>query len=317
MGGFFVSFRMGFFGLGKTKESFFGKIVHAIAGKSTIDEEVLDALETALVTSDVGVETTLEIIKRLEQRVAKDKYTGTEQLLSLLQEEMLALLAPAESRAASALGFELPHKPHIVLVVGVNGVGKTTSIGKLSAQYALQGKKVYVGAADTFRAAAVDQLALWCERTGARLIDHGMGADPAAVAFAAVDAAVKDQADVVLVDTAGRLHNKVNLMNELAKIKRAVEKVVQGAPHEVLLVLDASTGQNALEQAQQFTAVTQVTGLILTKLDGTARGGVALSIAHKMNIPVRFAGTGEKAGDLEVFSPSGFVKALFSQAQLS
>ena len=302
---------MGFFGLDKTKASFFGKLVHAVAGKTTVDDEVLDAVETALVTSDVGIETTLELVKRLEARVARDKYLGTDQLLQFLEEETEGLLLEASKKHQGNPGFDLPNRPHVLLVVGVNGVGKTTSIGKLAARWKADGKKVLVGAADTFRAAAVDQLVRWCERSGVECVNLGMNADPAAVAFTTVQRAVEQQADVVLVDTAGRLHNKVNLMNELAKIKRAVEKALPGAPHEVLLVLDASTGQNALEQAKQFAAVTDVTGLILTKLDGTARGGVALALAHQMSMPVRFSGTGERAEDLQVFEPRSFVRSLF------
>jgi fused signal recognition particle receptor len=302
---------MGLFGLDKTKAGIFGKLVHAVAGKSTVDEEVLDAVETALVTSDVGIATTLEIVKRLEARVARDKYLGSDQLIRLLEEETLGLLAEASSGQKGVMGFELPNRPHVILVVGVNGVGKTTSIGKLASRWKKEGKHVLVGAADTFRAAAVDQLVRWCERAGVPCVHKGMDADPAAVAFETVQRAVAEQADVVLVDTAGRLHNKVNLMNELSKIKRAVEKALPGAPHEVLLVLDASTGQNALEQAKQFSAATEVNGLILTKLDGRARGGVALALAHQMAMPVRFSGTGEKAEDLEVFDAQQFVRVLF------
>ncbi len=302
---------MGLFGLDKTKAGIFSKLVHAVAGKSTVDEEVLDAVETALVTSDVGIATTLEIVKRLEDRVARDKYLGTDQLIRLLEEETLGLLAEASGDQKGVTGFDLPHRPHVILVVGVNGVGKTTSIGKLASRWKKDGKHVLVGAADTFRAAAVDQLVRWCERAGVTCVNKGMDADPAAVAFETVQRAVAEQADVVLVDTAGRLHNKVNLMNELSKIKRAVEKALPGAPHEVLLVLDASTGQNALEQAKQFSAATDVDGLILTKLDGSARGGVALALAHQMAMPVRFSGTGEKAEDLEVFDAQQFVRVLF------
>jgi len=302
---------MGLFGLDKTKAGIFSKLVHAVAGKSTVDEEVLDAVETALVTSDVGIATTLEIVKRLEDRVARDKYLGTDQLIRLLEEETLGLLAEASGDQKGVTGFDLPHRPHVILVVGVNGVGKTTSIGKLASRWKKDGKRVLVGAADTFRAAAVDQLVRWCERAGVTCVNKGMDADPAAVAFETVQRAVAEQADVVLVDTAGRLHNKVNLMNELSKIKRAVEKALPGAPHEVLLVLDASTGQNALEQAKQFSAATDVDGLILTKLDGSARGGVALALAHQMAMPVRFSGTGEKAEDLEVFDAQQFVRVLF------
>jgi fused signal recognition particle receptor len=302
---------MGLFGLDKTKAGIFGKLVHAVAGKSTVDEEVLDSVETALVTSDVGIATTLEIVKRLEARVARDKYLGTDQLIRLLEEETLGLLAEASGDQKGVQGFDLPNRPHVILVVGVNGVGKTTSIGKLASRWKKDGKHVLVGAADTFRAAAVDQLVRWCERAGVPCVNKGMDADPAAVAFETVQRAVAEQADVVLVDTTGRLHNKVNLMNELSKIKRAVEKALPGAPHEVLLVLDASTGQNALEQAKQFSAATEVNGLILTKLDGSARGGVALALAHQMAMPVRFSGTGEKAEDLEVFDAQQFVRVLF------
>jgi fused signal recognition particle receptor len=253
----------------------------------------------------------LELVKRLEARVARDKYLGTDQLLQFLEEETEGLLLEASKKHQGNPGFSLPNRPHVLLVVGVNGVGKTTSIGKLAARWKADGKKVLVGAADTFRAAAVDQLVRWCERSGVECVNLGMNADPAAVAFTTVQRAVEQQADVVLVDTAGRLHNKVNLMNELAKIKRAVEKALPGAPHEVLLVLDASTGQNALEQAKQFASVTDVSGLILTKLDGTARGGVALALAHQMSMPVRFSGTGERAEDLQVFEPRSFVRSLF------
>jgi fused signal recognition particle receptor len=254
----------------------------------------------------------LEIVKRLEARVARDKYLGTDQLIRLLEEETLGLLAEASGDQKGVQGFDLPNRPHVILVVGVNGVGKTTSIGKLASRWKKDGKHVLVGAADTFRAAAVDQLVRWCERAGVPCVNKGMDADPAAVAFETVQRAVAEQADVVLVDTAGRLHNKVNLMNELSKIKRAVEKALPGAPHEVLLVLDASTGQNALEQAKQFSAATEVNGLILTKLDGSARGGVALALAHQMAMPVRFSGTGEKAEDLEVFDAQQFVRVLFA-----
>lgn len=302
---------MGLFGLDKTKAGIFGKLVHAVAGKSTVDEDVLDAVETALVTSDVGIATTLEIVQRLEARVARDKYLGSDQLIRLLEEETLGLLAEASGHQKGLKGFELPNRPHVILVVGVNGVGKTTSIGKLASRWKKEGKHVLVGAADTFRAAAVDQLVTWCDRAGVTCVNKGMDADPAAVAFETVHRAVAEQADVVLVDTAGRLHNKVNLMNELSKIKRAVEKALPGAPHEVLLVLDASTGQNALEQAKQFSAATEVNGLVLTKLDGSARGGVALALAHQMSMPVRFSGTGERAEDLEVFDAERFVRALF------
>ncbi len=300
-------------GLEKTKTSFFSKIAKAIVGKSTVDAEVLDNLEEVLVTSDVGVSTTLKIIERIEARIARDKYLGTAELNGVLKEEVAALLS--EHGSGSASDFELPpnhQEPYVIMVVGVNGVGKTTTIGKLAHQFKQRGKKVVLGAADTFRAAAVDQLAVWSERAGVPLVQQGMNADPAAVAFDTVKSAVAQQADVVIVDTAGRLHNKVNLMNELSKIRRVMQKVLPNAPHEVLLVLDASTGQNAIEQCRQFTAATEVTALALTKLDGTAKGGVVIGISDEFRIPVKYIGVGEQIDDLQVFHKHEFVDSLFN-----
>lgn len=299
-------------GLQKTREGFFSKITKAIAGKSTVDDEVLDQLEDALVSSDVGIDTTVEIINRIEKRVSRDKYINTSELNSILQNEMENLLV-SDTRAHYE-GYELPsgHKPHVILVVGVNGVGKTTSIGKLAHNFKLAGKSVLLGAADTFRAAAVDQLTIWSDRVGVPIVKKEQGADPASVAFDTVQSGVAKGADVILIDTAGRLHNKAHLMDELTKIKRVIQKVIPDAPHEVLLVLDGSTGQNALEQAKHFTAATEVTGLVITKLDGTAKGGVVLAIANKFNIPVKFIGVGEKAEDLLVFDKHEFVDSLFS-----
>jgi len=299
-------------GLQKTKAGFFEKITKAIAGKSTVDEEVLDNIEDALVSADVGVDTTIKIINRIEQRVAKDKYINTSELNSILKQEIQSILidAPEDSSYAN---YDLPagHKPHVILVVGVNGVGKTTTIGKLAHNFALNGKSVLLGAADTFRAAAVDQLAIWSERANVPIVKHAMGADPSAVAFDAVQSGIAKNADVVLIDTDGRLHNKIHLMEELSKIKRSADKIMPGAPHEVLLVLDGSTGQNALEQAKHFTAATDVTALAITKLDGTAKGGVVLAIADQFKIPVKFIGVGEKATDLLVFDKKDFVDTLF------
>jgi len=299
-------------GLEATKTSFFSKISKSIIGKSTIDEEVLDRLEEILVTSDVGVETTLKIIKRIEQRVAKDKYLGTSELNQLLKDEIAALLA--ETNANLAQDFELPEntKPYVIMVVGVNGVGKTTTIGKLAHQFKQKGYSVVLGASDTFRAAAVDQLTIWAKRVDVPIISHGMNADPAAVAYDTVASAVAKHQDVVIIDTAGRLHNKINLMNELSKIKNVMKKVVPDAPHEILLVLDASTGQNAIEQAKQFTAATEVNALALTKLDGTAKGGVVIGISDQFNIPVKYIGVGEKIDDLQVFNREEFVDSLFN-----
>ena len=296
-------------GLQKTKENFFSKVTKAIAGKSTVDEEVLDNLEEALVTADVGIETTVAIIDRIEERVARDKYLNTSELNKILQEEIEDMLVGNTSYDFTS---ELPHKPYVILVVGVNGVGKTTTIGKLAYNFKKAGKSVLLGAADTFRAAAVDQLTIWSERVDVPIVKQAMGSDPAAVAYDTVQSAVARGTDVVLIDTAGRLHNKAHLMDELSKIKRSVQKVIPGAPHEVLLVLDGSTGQNALEQARHFTAATDVTALAITKLDGTAKGGVVLAIANQFKIPVKFIGVGEKMEDLLVFDKHEFVDSLFS-----
>ncbi len=298
-------------GLAKTKESVFGKIARAVAGKSKVDEEVLDNLEEVLITSDVGVDTTLEIIRRIEERVARDKYVNTSELNSILREEIAALLVDNNSEDTD--GFKIPEgrKPYVVMVVGVNGVGKTTTIGKLAYQLKKQGLNVYLGAADTFRAAAVEQLCIWGERVGVPVIKQQMGADPASVAYDTVSSAVAGGADVVLIDTAGRLHNKVNLMNELTKIKNVMRKVVPGAPDEVLLVLDGSTGQNAFEQAKQFTKATEVTSMAITKLDGTAKGGVVIGISQQFKIPVKYIGLGEGMEDLQPFNRAEFVNSLF------
>ncbi len=299
-------------GLQKTREGFLGKISRAIAGKSTVDEEVLDQVEDALVTADIGVETTVKIIDALEARVAKDKYLNTAELNTILKDEIKNLLVSAP-QDSSYNNYELPagHKPHIILVVGVNGVGKTTTIGKLAHNFSLAGKSVLLGAADTFRAAAVDQLTIWSERTNVPIVKKEMGSDPASVAFDTVKSGLVKNADVVLIDTAGRLHNKAHLMDELSKIKKVIQKVIPEAPHEVMLVLDGSTGQNALEQARHFTAATDVTALTITKLDGTAKGGVVLAIANQFKIPVKFIGVGEKAEDLLVFDKDQFVNGLF------
>jgi fused signal recognition particle receptor len=299
-------------GLQKTREGFFGKITKAIAGKSTVDEEVLDEVENALVSADVGIETTVKIIEQLEKRVAKDKYLNTAELNSILKQEIQDLLIPAPQDTAY-IDYELPsgHKPHIILVVGVNGVGKTTTIGKLAYNFSRAGKSVLLGAADTFRAAAVDQLTIWSERTNVPIVKKEMGSDPASVAYDTVISGIARNSDVVIIDTAGRLHNKLHLMEELTKIKRVIQKVIPEAPHEVMLVLDGSTGQNALEQARHFTAATDVTALAITKLDGTAKGGVVLAIADQFKIPVKFIGVGEKAEDLLVFDKQQFVNGLF------
>jgi fused signal recognition particle receptor len=296
-------------GLQKTKENFFSKVSKAIAGKSTVDEEVLDDLEEALVTADVGIETTVAIIDRIEQRVARDKYLNTSELNVILQEEIKEMLVGGESYDFTS---DIPHKPYVILVVGVNGVGKTTTIGKLAYNFKKAGKSVLMGAADTFRAAAVDQLTIWSDRTGVPIVKQAMGSDPAAVAFDSVQSAIARGTEVVLIDTAGRLHNKAHLMDELSKIKRSVQKVIPGAPHEVLLVLDGSTGQNALEQAKHFTAATDVTAIAITKLDGTAKGGVVLAIANQFKIPVKFIGVGEKMEDLLIFDKHEFVDSLFN-----
>jgi len=298
-------------GLTKTKEGFFAKITKAIAGKSKIDDEVLDNLEEALIGADVGVDTTLDIIKRIETRVQQDKYLGTSELNRMHQEEIEALLVDAKDEQYK--NFEIPagKKPYILLVVGVNGVGKTTTIGKLAHNYKKAGYQVLLGAADTFRAAAVDQLTIWSERVGVPIIKQAMGSDPSAVAYDTVKSAIAKGSDIVIIDTAGRLHNKAYLMDELSKIKRVISKIIPDAPHEVMLVLDGSTGQNALEQAKQFTAVTNVNSITITKLDGTAKGGVVLAIAHQFKIPVKFIGVGEKIDDLLVFDKHEFVDSLF------
>ncbi len=303
-------------GLEKTKQGFFDKITKVIAGKSTVDEEVLDDLENALVSADVGVDTTVKIIDGIEKRIAKDKYINTAELNRILKDEIQAVLVDSPSDT-SYKSYELPaHKPHVILVVGVNGAGKTTTIGKLAHNFSLAGKSVLLGAADTFRAAAVDQLNIWSERAKVPIVKHAMGADPSAVAFDAVQSGVARNADVVIIDTAGRLHNKIHLMDELSKIKRSISKVLPGAPHEVLLVLDGSTGQNAIEQAKHFTATTEVTAIAITKLDGTAKGGVVLAIADQFKIPVKFIGVGEKATDLLVFDKKEFVDSLFEGSDI-
>lgn len=299
-------------GLEKSKNSFFSKMSKAVAGKSKVDDEVLDDLEDVLVSSDVGVATTIKIINRIEERVARDKYLGTDELNQILREEIAALMA--ETNSGDAEDIQLPEvKPYVIMVVGVNGVGKTTTIGKLAHQFKNSGKKVVLGAADTFRAAAIDQLQIWADRTGVPIVKQKMGSDPASVAFDTVQSAMKQNADVVLIDTAGRLHNKVNLMNELTKVKRVMQKVIPDAPHEVLLVLDGSTGQNAFEQAKQFTAATEVTSLAVTKLDGTAKGGVVIGISDQFKIPVKYIGVGEGVEDLQVFNKYEFVDSFFKQ----
>ncbi len=298
-------------GLEKSKTSFLGKLGKAVAGKSKVDDEVLDNLEEVLVTSDVGVNTTLKIIERIEERVSKDKYMGTEELNSILREEIAGLLS--ETHVGEDSDFVIPSdkKPYVVMVVGVNGVGKTTTIGKMAHQFKNQGLNVVLGAGDTFRAAAIDQLQVWADRVDIPIVKQKMGSDPASVAFDTLNSAVADNADVVLIDTAGRLHNKVNLMNELAKVKRVMQKVVPDAPHDVLLVLDGSTGQNAFEQAKQFTKATEVTSLAVTKLDGTAKGGVVIGISDQFQIPVKYIGVGEGIEDLQVFNKYEFVDSFF------
>ncbi len=299
-------------GLAKTKESVFTKISRAIVGKTKVDEDVLDNLEEILISADVGVDTTLKIIERIEKRVAVDKYMGTSELNSVLKEEIASLLEENNSNDVS--DFDLPDskEPYVIMVVGVNGVGKTTTIGKLAHQFKQAGKKVVLGAADTFRAAAIDQLQIWADRVQVPLVKQGMGADPASVAYDTLSSAIAQGADVVIIDTAGRLHNKINLMNELSKIKTVMKKVVPDAPHEVLLILDGSTGQNAFEQAKQFTKATEVTALALTKLDGTAKGGVVIGISDQFKIPVKYIGIGEKMDDLQIFNRRAFVDSLFS-----
>lgn len=300
-------------GLEKTKENLFSKIGRAVAGKSKVDDEILDELEEILITSDVGVDTTVKIIERIEERVARDKYMNTDELDRILRDEIAALLS--ENNTQDLKDFQLPEgpKPYVMLVVGVNGVGKTTTIGKLAAQFKNKGKTVILGAADTFRAAAVDQLKLWGERVDVPVVAHGMNTDPSAVAYDAVKEGVEKQADLVIIDTAGRLHTKVNLMNELTKIKRVMQKFIPEAPHEILLVLDGSTGQNAFLQAKEFTKATEVTALAITKLDGTAKGGVVIGISDQFKIPVKYIGVGEKVEDLQVFNKGEFVDSLFSK----
>ena len=300
-------------GLAKTKESVFGKIARAVAGKSKVDDEVLDNLEEVLITSDVGVDTTLEIIRRIEERVARDKYVNTAELNGILRDEIAALLA--NNKTEDTDGFQLPKigRPYVVLVVGVNGVGKTTTIGKLAYQFKKAGNSVYLGAADTFRAAAVDQLCIWGERVGVPVVKQQMGSDPASVAYDTVSSAISNGADIVLIDTAGRLHNKVGLMNELTKIKNVVKKLIPEGPDDVMLVLDGSTGQNAYEQAKQFTKATEVTSLAITKLDGTAKGGVVIGISEQFKIPVKYIGLGEGMEDLQPFNRKEFVNSLFGE----
>lgn len=309
-------------GLAKTKESFFQKLTKSIVGKSTVDDDVLDSLEETLITSDVGVDTTLKVIAKLQDRIRRDKYISTSELNSILKAEIAQLLRHPNPRSVSDNGQEplqfpadfdspLPRQPYVILVVGVNGVGKTTTIAKLAYRYKAAGRKVVLGAADTFRAAAVEQLQLWADRVGVPIVQQGMGADPASVAYDTLQSAIAHHADVVIIDTAGRLHNKVGLMNELSKIRKVMQKLIPDAPHEVLLVLDASTGQNAIEQARQFTEATDVNALALTKLDGTAKGGVIIGISDQFNVPVRYIGLGEKMTDLQLFDPDQFVASLF------
>jgi fused signal recognition particle receptor len=299
-------------GLAKTKESVFKKLTRVVVGKSTVDDDVLDELEEVLITSDVGVDTTLRIIERIESRVAEDKFLGASELNRILKEEIAGLLE--ENNKGDYEAYQLPKSeyPYVIMVVGVNGVGKTTTIGKLAHQFKNSGKKVMLGAADTFRAAAVDQLIIWSERVGVPIVNQGMGADPASVAFETLTKAKEDGADVVIIDTAGRLHNKINLMNELSKIKRVMDRVIPGAPNEVLLILDGSTGQNAIEQAKQFTKATEVNALAITKLDGTAKGGVVIGVSDQFKVPVKYIGIGEGMEDLQVFNREEFVDSLFN-----
>ncbi|WP_038028417.1 signal recognition particle-docking protein FtsY [Thermonema rossianum] len=301
-------------GLEKTKQNFFSRLGRAIVGKSKVDDEVLDELENILIAADVGVETTLKIIRRIEERVQRDKYVNTAELNRILREEIAALLA--ENQTEELNDFELPPRdtPYVMLVVGVNGVGKTTTIGKLAAQFKQKGKKVMLGAADTFRAAAVDQLKMWGERAGVPVVDLGMGKDPASVAYEATKRAIEEKADLLIIDTAGRLHNKTNLMNELGKIKRTIQKLIPDGPHEVLLVLDGSTGQNAVIQAREFTKVTDVNAIAITKLDGTAKGGVVIGISDEFKIPIKYIGVGEKIEDLQIFNRHEFVDSLFKES---
>ena len=302
-------------GVEESRSGLLNKITKAIAGKDTVDDEVLDELEEILITSDVGVRTTIEIIKRIDARVSRDKDVTKDELNTLLRDEIIGLLMENPVERAADFNTQFPESPHVVLIVGVNGVGKTTTIGKLAHQYKMAGKQVLLGAADTFRAAAVDQLKIWSERADVPIIEQGQNADPAAVAFDTVSAAKARGADVCLIDTAGRLHNKKALMEELAKIKRVMGKVIPGAPHEVLLILDASTGQNALQQAKAFTETVDITGLVLTKLDGTAKGGIVLGISHELSVPVKYIGLGEAMGDLQVFDKKSFVSALFGESK--
>lgn len=300
-------------GLSKTKQSVFSKISRVVAGKSKVDDDVLDELEEILISSDVGVETTLKIIERIQTRVAHDKYVGTDELNKILKDEIASLLSENNTKDADSFNSVIDKKPYVIMVVGVNGVGKTTTIGKLAYQFKKAGKKVYLGAADTFRAAAVDQLVIWSERAGVTIVKQQMGSDPASVAYDAVNSANANEADVVIIDTAGRLHNKINLMNELTKIKNVMQKVIPDAPHEILLVLDGSTGQNAFEQAKQFTKATEVNALAITKLDGTAKGGVVIGISDQFKIPVKYIGLGEGMEDLQVFNKKAFVDSLFGE----
>lgn len=299
-------------GLSASKKSFFSKLGTAVAGKSTIDAELLDELEEVLIRSDVGVDTTLKIIDALERRVAKDKYLGTKELSQILKEEITLLLKQHQAGEIHNFDTPLPNQPHVIMVVGVNGVGKTTTIGKLAHHYSRAGKKVILGAADTFRAGAIDQLQIWADRVGVDIVKQQMGSDPASVAFDTLQSAVAQKCDLVIIDTAGRLHNKVNLMNELTKVKKVMDKVIPNAPHEVLLVLDGSTGQNAFEQAKQFTNATEVSAMAITKLDGTAKGGVVMGISDQFQIPVKFIGVGEGLEDLQLFHPEAFVASFFS-----
>ena len=300
-------------GLEKTKESVFKKLSRAVVGKSRVDDEVLDNLEEVLISSDVGVDTTIKIIERIENRVSKDKYLNTNELNNILRDEISEMLEENNISLSHDFSTELPAKPYVIMVVGVNGVGKTTTIGKLAYHYKAAGKKVILGAADTFRAAAVDQLTIWAERTGVPLVKQNMGSDPASVAYDTLSSALAQNSDLVIIDTAGRLHNKINLMNELSKIKNVMKKLIPDAPHEILLVLDGSTGQNAFEQAKQFTIATEVNAMALTKLDGTAKGGVVIGISDQFKIPVKYIGVGEKMEDLQVFDRQKFVNSLFSE----